>query len=291
MVSVVIAAHDEESVIGACLDAVLSGIGDDAGEIIVSANGCSDRTSQIAAERGVIVVDRPEPGKPGALNAAEEIAVSFPRVYLDADIVIPPGGLEAVLARFEQEPAPLAVVPRRRVITTGRPWPVRAYFAINERLPVFREGLFGRGMIAVSEAGRSRFGRFPDLVADDLFLDAQFAAAEKSEAREVEILVEAPHTTKELVNRLVRVRRGNAQMRAAAAEGEVDAVVRSSDKWAWLRDVVAPEPRLVFAAVPYVVITLLAGRRARRPVGADGGWGRDESTRRVAAATETETRP
>ena len=276
MVSVVIAAHDEESVIGACLDAVLSDIGDDAGEIIVSANGCSDRTSQIAAERGVIVVDRPEPGKPGALNAAEEIAVSFPRVYLDADIVIPPGGLEAVLARFEQEPAPLAVVPRRRVITTGRPWPVRAYFAINERLPVFRDGLFGRGMIALAEPGRQRFEAFPSLIADDLFLDSLFTATEKREAADVEVVVAAPMRTRDLVARLTRVRRGNVQMRVAGAAGELGIAVRPSDRWAWLRDVVVPHPRLAPAAVVYVVITAVAGARARRE---RVDWGQDTSTR------------
>ena len=56
---------------------------------------------------------------------------------------------------------------------------MRQYFAISSRLPVYRDGLFGRGMIAVSEQGRARFDQFPDLVADDLFLDSQFATAEK----------------------------------------------------------------------------------------------------------------
>ena len=278
MVSVIIAAHNEESVLGACLDAVLSSV-DGAAEIVVSANGCTDRTAEVAASRGVRVVDRAQPGKAAALNAAEEITLGFPRIYLDADIVIPRGAVSSVLSRFDANPAPLAVVPRRRIVTEGRPWPVKAYFAVNERLPVFREGLFGRGMITVSEAGRSRFDTFPEMVADDLFLDSQFTTAEKVEASDVDILVEAPHTTRDLVNRLVRVRRGNAQMRAASTGGEVDAVVRSSDRWSWLRDVVVPEPRLIFAAVPYVVITLLAGARARRAPTAAGSWGRDESTR------------
>lgn len=279
MVSVIIAAHNEEAVIASCLDALLAERSGREIEIIVSANGCTDRTAEIAASRGVVVVDRPDPGKPGALNAADEIATGFPRVYLDADIVVPPGGLDAVLSRFDGLPAPLAVAPRRRIDTTGRPWPVRAYFAINERLPVFRNSLFGRGMIAVSEAGRRRFDAFPDLVADDLFLDAQFTEDEKSEVRDVRIFVEAPHTTRQLLRRLTRVRRGNAQMRDASDAGAVNASVRRSNKWSWFRDVVVPEPRLVFAAVPYVVITLSAGLLARRKPKADS-WGRDESTRR-----------
>src|SRR5690606_13686144 len=135
--------------------------------------------------------------------------------------------------------------------TAGSPLLVKAYSAINERLPVFRTGLFGRGMIAVSQSGRARFARFPAMVADDLFLDSQFTPAERAEAADVVVTVEAPRTTRALLNRLVRVRRGNVEMRAAATAGELDVAVRRSDRWSWLRDVVLPHPWLVFAAVPY----------------------------------------
>jgi len=287
MVSIVIAAHNEESVIDSCLGSLQEELHADA-EMIVSANGCTDRTAAIARERGALVIDRPEPGKPGALNAADELAQDFPRIYLDADIRVPAGSVSA-LERLLAEGA-LAAVPRRRVETSGRPLGVRAYFAINERLPVFRDGLFGRGMIAVSEAGRRRFDRFPSMIADDLFLDSQFTAAEKAEADDVEVVVEAPHTTRALVNRLVRVRRGNAEMRSASATGEVEVAIRASDKWAWLRDVVVPHPHLVFAAVPYLVITVTAALRARRRPQTGNSWGRDESTRVVSTGRTLATR-
>ncbi|MGF6823714.1 glycosyltransferase involved in cell wall biosynthesis [Microbacterium sp. ZKA21] len=286
MLTVIIAAHDEESVLGACLDALRASADGIDLEVIVSANGCSDATARIAAEHGATVIDRPEPGKAGALNAAERAATGFPRIYLDADILVPADGIAAVLAQFEQPSAPLAVMPRRRIDVTDRPWPVRAYSAINERLPVFRDGLFGRGMIALSAEGRRRFGEFPDMIADDLFLDAQFSAAEKSEASDVVVSVESPHTTRQLIDRLVRVRRGNAEMRAAAQRGAAPKGVRRSDRWAWLRDVVLPEPRLAPAAVAYVVITLVAGLRARRAAtDPQSAWGRDESTRATIART------
>ena len=287
MVSIVIAAHNEETVMGPCLDALRRATDTDA-EIIVSANGCTDRTAEIARDRGAIVVERTEPGKPGALNAGDERATGYPRVYLDADIRVPAHGV-ATLERLLEEGA-LAAVPRRRVETSGRPLPVRAYFAINGRLPAFRDGLFGRGMIAVSETGRRRFDRFPSLTADDLFLDSQFSTAEKAEADDVVVIVEAPRTTKALVNRLVRVRRGNAEMRSAAAAGEVTAAVRESDRWAWLRDVVVPHPYLAFAAVPYLVITVTAAVRARRTPPAASAWGRDDSTR-VAGPAWIEAQP
>ncbi|WP_116950083.1 glycosyltransferase [Jiangella endophytica] len=289
MTSVVIAAHNEANVIGRCLDALLAQRPPGPLEIVVSANGCTDGTAAAAARPGVTVIDRPEPGKPAALDAGEQVATGFPRVYLDADIVVPPHGLAVLEARFDALPRPLAVVPRRRVDTNGRPWPVRAYFSVNERHPAFRSGLFGRGMIMLSEEGRARFGTFPSQIADDLFLDSRFSAAEKAELSEVEVVVEAPRTTRDLLRRLVRVRRGNAQLRAAAAAGELDLPVRSPDRWAWLRDVVLREPRRAPAAIPYVVITVAAALLARRPAPADGGWGRDDSTRTPSSSEGTPT--
>lgn len=271
MPSVVICAHNEEAVIGACIDALSAQT--PRPEIIVSANGCTDRTLAEAASREVVVVDRREPGKPGALNAGDAAATTFPRVYLDADIVAPPGAIAVLQAALER--GALVAVPARRMETAGRPWPVRAYLAINTRLPAFRTGLFGRGMIAVSEAGRARFGEFPPVVADDLYLDALYSPEERTVVADVEVVVQAPYTTSELLNRLARVRRGNEQLRAALRDRD-DAAVRASDRWAWLRDVVVPRPWLAPAAVPYVVITMMAARRARR---GDAGWGKDQSTR------------
>lgn len=280
--SVVIAAHNEEAVIDGCLTALLAQSTPQPLEVVVVANGCSDRTAEVAARPGVTVIDLAQPGKAGALNAGDRATSGFPRIYLDADIVVPPGGVAAVLDRMRTTPRALAVVPRRRLVTTGRPWPVRAYFAINERLPAFRSGLFGRGMIALSEEGRGRFGEFPALIADDLFIDSQFSDDEKAEASGVEVAVETPFSTGDLLRRLVRVRRGNAQLRSASASGAVHVQVRPSDRFAWLREV-AREPRLALSALAYVAITVTAALRARRLPAAGREWGRDESTRRPGA--------
>jgi glycosyltransferase involved in cell wall biosynthesis len=287
--SFVIAAHDEERVIGACIDALLrQEVHSD--EIIVVANGCSDRTVEVASGFGVTVIDRAEAGKAGALNAGDAAASSYPRIYLDADIVVPDGAVTALVAHLAGAPATLAVVPCRRMNTAGRQWPVRAYFAINERLPAFHHSLFGRGLIVVSEAGRTRFDAFPSMVADDLFLDSQFAADEKAEVGEVSVIVEAPYRTHDLMKRLVRVRRGNAEMRAAAAAGEIAVDVRPADRWAWLR-VAIPHPLLWFDAVAYFWITVLAALRARHAPSSSLSWGQDSSTRERAPLLTHGTAP
>ena len=276
MTSVVIAAHNEAAVIGRCLDTLLAEAEPGEFDVTVVANGCTDGTVRVASDRGVRVLDLPEPGKPGALNAGDAAAVGFPRVYLDADIVLSTAGLRA-LAAAVTGPAQAATA-RRELDLTGRPLPVRAYFSVHRHLPALRTGLFGRGVIVLSEAGRARFDRFPDMVADDLFVDSLFTADEKRQVETVPSVVATPRRTGDLIRRLIRVRAGNAAMRAAAARGEISASVRPSSGSSWLKDVVLRRPWLAPAAVAYVTITVYAAAQARRRP--DAGWGRDESTRR-----------
>jgi glycosyltransferase involved in cell wall biosynthesis len=288
MTSVVIAAHNESAVIRRCLDALFVGVGCDDLDVTVVANGCTDDTVAIAAAQPLVrVVEITVASKPAALNAGDEVAVGFPRIYLDADIVVPPDGIRllssAVSAGVGQ--AAVAAVPGRRLDVTGRPLLVRAYFAINRRLPAFRDGLFGRGMIALSEDARARFDRFPAMIADDLFLDSLFRPEEKREVSEVSVLLATPRRTRDLVRRLTRVRRGNAAMRTAGSSGHITIDVRTANRLSWLRDVVLPRPWLAPAGAGYAALTALAAVRARR-IPTDGNtWERDESTRAVAPDT------
>lgn len=281
MTSIVIAAHNEAAVIGRCLDALLSEAAPGEFDVTVVANGCTDATAAVAAARpGVRVLELAAAGKVGALNAGDEAAAGFPRVYLDADIVLSTAAIRAVAGAVGG--AMLAATVGRRLDLRGRPLPVRAYFAVHRRLPVFRDGLFGRGVVALSEAGRARFGRFPELVADDLFLDSLFSLAEKRQVTSYSAVVATPRRTADLVRRLVRVRGGNAAMRAAAANGEVISPVRPAARLSWLRDVVLPRPWLAPAAGFYVAITVLAALAARRAADGGAAWGRDESSRQEA---------
>ncbi|PZF91826.1 glycosyltransferase [Micromonospora deserti] len=272
MISVVMAAHNEARVIGGCLDALLADAAPGELDIVVVANGCSDDTAQVAAARpGVRVIEVAQAGKANALNVGDTAARGFPRIYLDADVVLSPGALREMAAALTGDAAPLAVMPRRRMVTEGRSLAVRAYYAINTRLPVFADALFGRGAIGVSAAGRDRFDRFPEQIADDLFLDSQFSAEEKQEVASATSLVQAPRHTRDLVRTLARVRAGNTMLRASHTN------IRPSAPSSWFRDVVLPRPWLAPAATVYVTITLAAALKSRRHP--SNGWGRDESTR------------
>jgi hypothetical protein len=220
---------------------------------------------------GVQVVEISTPSKVAALNAGEAVATGFPRLYLDADVVLSDGAIPKLVAALEA--GALAAVPRRKVITTGRPLGVKAYYAIHSRLPAVANGLYGRGAIALSAAARARFGAFPDHLADDLFLDSIVSQAERAQV-DADACVAAPARTADLLRRLVRVRAANAALRATATG------IRPADRWSWLRDVVRHRPWLLPAGVWYAAITLIAARRARR--GGPIAWARDDS-RQVTA--------
>lgn len=275
MVSIIIAAHNEAAVLDTTLAALLQG--PEPPQVVVVPNGCTDDTAAVArAHPGVEVVELAGGGKAAALNAGEQFARSFPRIYLDADIVLPADAVASLSAALDSDGV-LVAVPGRRLVSTGRPWPVRAWASIQRRLPVFSQGLFGRGAVAVSAQGRARFDEFPLMVADDLFLDSLFTDEEKAHVDDVVVSVEAPATTSELVARLTRVRRGSAAMRAAGADGSLGIRVRPADRLAWLREVVAPQPTLLPAGLVYAALTLVAAVRARLQDRSSVAW---EQTRR-----------
>lgn len=284
--SIVIAAHNEAAVIGRCLDELLRDAAPGEFDVIVVANGCTDATVQVAAERsGVRVIELASPGKVGALNAGDEAAARYPRIYLDADIIIASAGIRALCAALTPAGADsstriLATTARRNVDLTHSPLLVRSYFAINSRLPVFRNSLFGRGVIVLSAEGRARFGRFPDLTADDLFVDSLFAAAEKRELESVSSTIAAPRKTRDLIRRLTRVRRANAAMRALQpTRTDARSAAPRAASMSWLFDVVLRNPALIPAATCYVGITVTAVILARRQRRSTVTWARDESSR------------
>lgn len=115
--SVILPASNEEAWLGDCLRALFASTPVSGGaEVIVVANGCRDRTAEVArdladlAERSnwsLIVLERAEGGKIGALNAGDGMARGAVRAYLDADVVVSPelmGQLTAALQSARGQP-------------------------------------------------------------------------------------------------------------------------------------------------------------------------------------------
>lgn len=263
MTSIIIPAHNEAKRIGGHLALLTEGCARDEFDIVVVANGCTDDTAAIAARvEGVRVIDLPEAGKSAALRAGDAAATRLTRIYLDADVPLTAAGAFA-LTQAVTQPGTHAATGRRQVVTRGSSLTVRAFYAINTRLPAYDDALYGRGVIALGPAGRARFDEFPDLIADDLFLDALFTPAEKRQVAEVVTTITTPRTTVQLVRRLARVRSGNRAVRSIST-------ARPARNTSWLRDVVAPRPWLWPAGACYAAVILAAEILSRR---ASLSWG------------------
>lgn len=274
--SVVIPAYNEGAVIGRALAALTSERLDGPLEIVVSANGCTDSTVQQARSfAGVRVLDRPQPGKTGALNAGDACATAFPRVYLDADVELSPGALRALIAAL-QGPEPLVGAPSVRFDTTASSSAVRAYYSVFARLPYVTRGLIGLGVYALSAAGRSRFGAFPDVLGDDLFVERHFAPGERVTSAGT-FTVHAPRDLRSLLAVRTRVARGNAELADTFPE-------TTSSTTAAVRELVRERPGSAPAAAVFCAVSAGARLRSRRARGGPS-WERDESSRTLRSAS------
>ncbi|WP_123440901.1 glycosyltransferase family 2 protein [Streptomyces sp. PanSC9] len=280
MTSIVIPAHNEARVIGRLLDALLTDPSDDATDIVVVCNGCTDDTARIAAERGprVRVIEIPVPSKHAALRAGDEHAQGFPRVYVDADVVLTASDVRALTGPLRDDTSGvLATAPDRRVPLAGCAWRVRAYYQVWQRLPAVREGLFGRGVIAVSKAGHDRIAALPPLMADDLAASLAFTSGERLVVREAGVVVHPPRTWPDLIRRRVRAAVSTAQVERHQSPEQGSARTSKAD----LADLLRAEPRLLAGVVVFVAAAVVARRKAEKVIRAEdfGTWLRDESSR------------
>ncbi|MFI8824825.1 glycosyltransferase [Streptomyces sp. NPDC053431] len=228
MPTIVIPAHNEERTLGRLLDGLLDGSSDPEFDILVVCNGCTDATADVAAARGprVRVVETPVPSKHEALRLGDAHADGFPRIYVDADVELGAADVRALTDALAGPDGVLAAAPERELPMAGCSWRVRAYYRVWQRLPAVREGLFGRGVIAVSDEGHARIAALPPLMADDLAASLAFGPAERAVVPTARVVVRPPRTWADLIRRRVRAATSTAQLedhqRRSASAGAVE---------------------------------------------------------------------
>ncbi|QFT75969.1 glycosyltransferase [Erythrobacter sp. THAF29] len=174
--TVVIPAFNEETVISACLESVFDGMPLDANcEVIVVANGCRDRTADIARafDRRIRVIEIAQGSKTNAINQANRAATRAPRIFLDADVKCDYRSLSA-LAKILGDPDVLAAVPQVRIDTDGADALVKAYYRVWLRQPFAASALGGTGCFGLSARALRKLGSFPEIIADDLWAMSRF---------------------------------------------------------------------------------------------------------------------
>ena len=209
--SVVIPAYDEAGAIQGTLDALFEGSEPGELEVVVVCNGCSDDTAVVARASGhrVRVLELQRAYKPAALRRGDAEARAFPRLYLDADVLLPGSAARLVLERLRS--GALAARPPIRYAVSGASAPVRRYYRARSRVPAVLGSLWGAGVYGLSAAGRSRFGAFPDVVADDLWVDRLFSDEEMEIVDCEPVVVQVPRRSRDLVRVLVPRLSGQAR--------------------------------------------------------------------------------
>ena len=273
--SVVMPAHNEESVIRETIESLKDDFGQ--AELIICCNGCSDRTASVSrmANPHVIVLESNTPSKVGALNDGDEKATYFPRVYMDADIRVSPGGLTTLTQRMSERGALLAS-PSPVMDFEHCSWFVRAYYSVWLSLPYVRDGLMGTGVYALSEKGRQRFPEFPQVIADDGYVRALFAPSERLLVTDCHALVRAPRDIANLIKIKTRSRLGVYELQMKFPE-LAQKVAPGSGGLSFI----ARRPSLWVAAMVYLGVNLYTRWRAKRMARERGFdiWERDDSRR------------
>jgi glycosyltransferase involved in cell wall biosynthesis len=277
MITIIIPAFNERSVITRTLKSITENAAPGELDVIVVCNGCKDDTASVARGFGqpVRVIETEVGSKPNALNLGDQAARTFPRVYIDADVLISIETIRSLVKRLEQGDA-FAVAPTPNIDVAGCSWLVRAYYDIKSRLPSAREGIGGSGVYALSEAGHRRISEFPIITADDGYVRLTFRANE----RDTLASVFAPRTVRELIAIKTRSHYGSFELarmfpklwenKEESNNSTLAGLFRYP--WLWLKLSV------------YCWVTITAKRRAKDRIRVGSfAWQRDE-TSRIAAA-------
>ena len=128
-VSVIVAAYDEEPLIGRLLRS-LEGQTLAPLEVIVADDGSRDRTADVAESAGARVLRLPHRGPARARNEAVAAARGDVLAFLDADMECAPEFLERLVEPIAKERAIGTFSREMYVANTGNPW-ARAYAALR----------------------------------------------------------------------------------------------------------------------------------------------------------------
>ncbi|WP_157157442.1 glycosyltransferase [Diaminobutyricimonas sp. LJ205] len=271
--TIVIPAHNEEAGLRRLLPALLRDSAPGELRVIVVCNGCSDDSAAEARRHGpdVEVTELPEPSKAQALKVGGSLVTDFPVAFIDADVELDTTSVRRLVAAL-RDPGTHAVAPARRLARAGVSRRARWYYDVWEELPAVRSGLFGRGVIALSDEGYNRVVRLPHYLSDDLAFSEAFDVSERAIVQDAVVTVWPARTWQALKQRRIRVVRGTAEMRDAGALSESATTHPSDLLRLMLRDV-----RLVPKMPFFLAMTIAARRKARG--GGVTEWNRDESSR------------
>lgn len=230
---IVIPVRNEAAALRETVPALLTEIeGLPARPVWVCNDCCDDSANVIRALAGpdTAIIVLPRPGKTTALQAGDDALEGlFPRFYLDADVTLSKGGLNALLRPLLDGQADL--VAARRIHTAHGVSALSAAMARTwDALPFAQHAAF-LGAVGVSKAGRTNWGRWPDIMGDDGFMAASIAPHRRMMMPQVIASTRPPANFTGWVRMRARWLQGEAELRAMGldapkADGQRNALLR-----------------------------------------------------------------
>lgn len=275
--SVIIPAHNEAASIGRNLRALRAGTHDDDLDVVVVCNGCTDQTAEVARRVDPLarVIEIPQPSKAEAVRVGNAATDVFPRVHLDADIELNGRDVMQLLEPITRDHV-LATAPRRDVPRTGCSRWVRWYYDVWESLPQVESGLFGRGVVVLSEQAQARVTALPRMMSDDLGMSDSFSGEERRVVPGAVAVVRPPRTVRDLIRRRIRIATGNTQAGQLGVRRPTSRTSLST-----LLGLAVVRPGIALRLPVFVGVHVAARLGARRALwsGDLTTWQRDESSR------------
>ena len=264
MLTIIIPAYNEASVIKACLRSLLSQTYAGEIEIIGAAKGCSDETAAIARlfepkfkakSYQLFVLEITEGNKNNALNHSDSIASYSNRLYLDADVVCEDTLLAEVITALDSHHPVYASGTLK--IQQGNSIISRCYGKIWKSTPYIRDTIPGCGCYAVNAAGRQRWNLFPKIHSDDKFVRLLFRHQERVQVS-ANYYWPLPQGFFTLINIRTRWTRGNRQLAILHPELSINDTKRFEWDWRFIKHLLFnPFATLVFITI-YSISTLRA---------------------------------
>jgi glycosyltransferase involved in cell wall biosynthesis len=285
LVTVVIAAHIEATVIERCLATLLAEAQPGEFQVLVVSNGSTDDTVRNALAAGerlghpIEVAELAEASKIAALREADKLLSQRgepPRIYVDADVLLSTDAARRLTSALVDE-APRMSLARISVDTSRSSWLVRQYYRTWMSTAYIDRQDAGSGVFGLNAAARRRIGELPDVINDDGYVARHFSGDERVVC-EASFVSFAARNVRALVRRRARIVNGNRQLDAlvpnpqSAGNTTLQAQLRSA-----LRERRTTPPAVfVFATITVAARALAAWRRR---VGTTAKWATDTTTR------------
>lgn len=277
--TVLIPAHNEAAVIARTVAPLRALVQDGTIALIVVANACDDNTARVAALAcpKARVVITPIGGKAHALNLGLTAArIDLPLVCLDADLVLSPESLLALISAIEA--GALAAIGQMHVDCTAASPLVRAYQRAWAHNPYFAQGKFG-GVYALAPQAVASLFPLPQVLGDDEFLRRSIAPQRVAFVSACTFTAQSPRSIASLFATRKRALRGARQLArmglTAPKSGAVAHMARAS----------AARPQALIDLAVFIALGLAVRLAlALEPSTYAHKWERDLTTRTAGAS-------